>query len=33
MHTNITPFKEKHDKTCKNRDCYYGHTTKRNATV
>jgi hypothetical protein len=33
MHKNITPFKEKHNKTCINRARYYGHATKRNATV
>jgi hypothetical protein len=33
MHKNITPFKEKRNKTCKNRARYYGHTTKRNTTV
>jgi hypothetical protein len=33
MHKNITPFKEKHNKTCKNRARFYGHMTKRNATV
>jgi hypothetical protein len=31
MYKNITPFKEKHNKTSKNRACYYGHVTKRNA--
>jgi hypothetical protein len=33
MYMNITPFKEKHNKTCKNRARYYSHATKRNATV
>jgi hypothetical protein len=33
IYKNITPFKEKHNKTCKNRARYYGHVTKRNAKV
>jgi hypothetical protein len=33
MHKNITPFKEKHNKTYKNIARYYGYVAKRNATV
>jgi hypothetical protein len=33
VHKNITSFKEKHNKTCKNRALYYGHAMKRNAAV